>query len=862
MVGKIRILADKTPDISEREIQHREKLRRLASRGMVLLENDGTLPFRNDLKRIALFGAGARKTVKGGSGSGDVNVREFTNIEAGLKASGLQITTQAWLDEYDRIYQEAYEKWGSAAALEVDKGADPFSYLMDKSFIQPPVQAVTEQDVKDSGTDTAVYVIARRSGEGKDRHNVPGDYQLSMEEKRDIDFLTAHYEHTVILLNTGGGMDTSYIRNKKGISAVLLIGQAGSAAGDAAADILTGKVCPSGRLTATWAKRYEDYPCSDEFSHNNGDLDDAYYREGIYVGYRYFDTFHVEPAYCFGYGLSYTEFSLEDIQVIGDETNISVSAVVRNIGKYMGRECVQVYYSAPEGKLEKPYQELAGFAMTDMLEPGQIQKINIVFATADMASYSESEGAWILEEGIYYIRIGENSRKTQICGAVFLEGSAVTEEVEAHFLSDIPFTEISKKDIEKSAYQNEESAAAESAENVIRIRGGRIRTKKLKCICEKSRTDRTEENTVTLDDIKCGKRSLDELVCQLTSEELARLCTGNIQSEVSVIGNAGKTVPGSAGETTDSLWESRRIPSAIMADGPAGLRLVKEFYVAPDGKIGGGFDFDLPKSLEDAMRRAMKKPQISEKAETRYQYCSALPTAVLLAQSWDMKLIEECSAVVAEEMRHFGINLWLAPGMNIRKNPLCGRNFEYYSEDPFLTGKCAAASVRGIQKADRQGESGKTGAVIKHLAANNQEDNRNYQNSHIKERALREIYLRGFQICIREAEPAAVMTSYNLLNGTHAANHFPLLTKVVREEWGFQGMIMTDWGTTVDFGGGTHKYPASSPTECIRAGNDLIMPGTKEDQKAIMEAAESGKLPLENLRKCAKNVIMAVSSLA
>ena len=587
MVGKMNILADKTPDMSEMERRHREKLRRLASGGMVLLENDGTLPFRNDLKRIALFGAGARKTVKGGSGSGDVNVREFTNIEDGLKAAGLQITTQAWLDEYDRIYQEAYEKWGDEAAREVDKGADPFSFLMDKSFIPPQVQAIKEKDVEDSGTDTAVYVISRRSGEGKDRHNIPGDYQLSMEERRDIDFLTEHYEHTVILLNTGGVIDTSYIRDRAGISAILLIGQAGSAAGDAAADILTGKVCPSGRLTATWAKRYEDYPCSDEFSHNNGDLDDAYYREGIYVGYRYFDTFHVEPAYCFGYGLSYTKFSLEDIQITGDETNISVSAVVRNVGKYAGRECMQVYYSAPEGKLEKPYQELAGFAMTELLEPGQIQKINIVFAAADMASYSEAEGAWIMEEGIYYIRIGRNSRQTQICGAFLLEGSAVTEEVSAHFSSDIPFTEISKKDIAKSAYQNKESATAKSAENVIRIRGDRIRTEKMEYTCEKSRADHVENRVLTLEDVKSGKHSLDELVCQLTSEELVRLCTGNIQREVSVIGNAGKTVPGSAGETTDSLWEIRGIPSAVMADGPAGLRLVKEFYVDPDGKIGG-----------------------------------------------------------------------------------------------------------------------------------------------------------------------------------------------------------------------------------------------------------------------------------
>lgn len=336
-----------TPEISEREIRNTNRSRIIAAQGMVLLENDGSLPLKNDLRKIALYGNGARHTVKGGTGSGDVNSRYVINIEQGLENAGYSVTTKPWLDRYDQAVEET-KKIYDKRMLEETKTMDVIFWMFSNPFQEPPVVEVTEEDIIGSDTDTAIYVISRNSGEGKDRSPVPGEYELFEEEKKAIAILAERYDTTILVLNVGGVIDTEFIRSTKGISAVFLMSQAGNTGGCALADVLSGQITPSGHLTSTWAKRYEDYPGASSFSHMNGNLEDEYYEEGIYVGYRYFDTFNVPPAYPFGYGLSYTEFEVKTENVTADAENVEIKVTVRNKGSmYSGREVVQIYYSAP-----------------------------------------------------------------------------------------------------------------------------------------------------------------------------------------------------------------------------------------------------------------------------------------------------------------------------------------------------------------------------------------------------------------------------------------------------------------------------------------------------------------------------------
>lgn len=350
-------------------------------------------------------------------------------------------------------------------------------------------------------------------------------------------------------------------------------------------------------------------------------------------------------------------------------------------------------------------------------------------------------------------------------------------------------------------------------------------------------------------------------MAQLTERELAEICVGAARGgfgSASVIGAASTACPGAAGETTSGLLDTRGIPNAILADGPAGLRLSRSFVADSQGNVIPGLGESAMGGME--LLFGVTAPERPEDAVDYYQYCTAIPIATLLAQTWDESVIEEAGDIVGEEMEEFGVTLWLAPGMNIQRNPLCGRNFEYYSEDPLLSGRCAVADTRGVQKHPG------CGTTVKHFALNNQEDNRSHCNAHCSERAIREIYLRGFEIAVRESQPLALMTSYNLLNGVHTANCFDLLTSVLRDEWGFEGMVMTDWGTT---GGemvpaGNMKYGCSDAAGCIKAGNDLIMPGRQEDVDAILRAldAKPGEVPcvitLADLQACAGRVLRMI----
>lgn len=702
------------------------------------------------------------------------------------------------------------------------------------------------------------------SGEGKDRTPGAGDYELSDTEKTAIANLANAYGNLIVVLNVGGVIDTKFLRAQEGIGAILLMSQAGNIGGHALADVLTGKVSPSGHLTTTWAENYEDYPNAKTFSHMNGDIHDEYYEEGIYVGYRYFDTFDVTPAYPFGYGKSYTTFDVKTEEVTADAKQISVKVCVTNTGAtYSGKEVVQVYYSAPTGKLEKPYQELAAYAKTKELAPGESEELIITYQVDRMASYDVQRASYVLEAGTYYVRVGVNSRATKVSAAVVLDQETVTEVLSNRLVLDCEMNELSSADVTPYGYAEEEAEKEQACK--LDIASTDIETKTV--TYEETNAEiaaNSSEKKITMQDVMSGQATLDDLVGQLTIPEMAELCVGtsrgNMGGDTAIIGSSSAVVPGAAGDTTSLMIEDRDIRNLVLADGPAGLRLSKHFKADAEGNVIPGTS-DAPIPGMDLLMAGSPKPEIPEDAIDYYQYCTAIPIATLLAQTWDVDAIKECGDIVGEEMKEFGVTLWLAPGMNIHRNPLCGRNFEYYSEDPLVAGKCAAADTLGVQ------QHAGVGTTIKHFALNNQEDNRMHTNAHVSERAAREIYLKGFELAVKEAKPMSIMTSYNLINGIHSANNKDLLTAITRNEWGFDGIVMTDWGTTggMEMNQGMEfKYGCSSAAGCIKAGNDLTMPGKQEDVDEIIASvgAKDGDvvcpITLGDLQTCAKRMLNTI----
>ncbi len=841
-------LATTNPDISEREKRHLEAVRGMAAECMVILKNDGVLPLRRT-EKIALYGNGARHTVKGGTGSGDVNVRTTVTVEEGLEREGFQVTTKDWLDRFDKAAEAHLTAHLTALQKQAEETGTAFRMLRILTPYNPlPMIPVTQEDLEKSGTETAVYVIARNSGEGGDRRDVKGDYRLSDDEEEAVRFLAKNYRKLVVLLNVGGPIDVTLLEKTPGVHAVVLLGQLGSVTGLAAADLLKGKAVPGGRLPDTWAGEYKNYPASDVFGANDGDTNDEYYEEDIYTGYRYFDTFNKPLVYEFGYGLSYTDFEIKTLKVQREGAEIVLTVRVVNTGDtYSGREVVQVYVSSPYGRLPKPYQELRAFAKTGVLAPGEEEVLHIRLKVSSFASYDPENGCRVLETGEYLIRVGSSSRKTKVVCKALLKQDVVTEGLKNHFFPDK--LEPYSTEFEKPySYKDEEEETDTAPVIVLDPADFSART----AVYEDAPAelpDLHKDHRITMDEVVSGAYTVDELTAQLTDEELTYLTVGEAarRGAAAVVDQRGCDLPGAAGETTGLLQDSRNILKMQLPDGPAGLRLVKEYVVKPDGRYVSAVDA-LGSETGDSPVEGVH----------HYQYATAIPIASSLAASWDLDLIERCGDIVGAEMEEFGASLWLAPGMNHHRNPLCGRNFEYYSEDPLLTGKCAAADTKGVQKHPG------VGTTIKHFCANNQEDNRMFVNERISERAMREIYLRGFEIAVREAQPMAVMSSYNLVNGVHTANAREILTEVLRDEWGFGGLVMTDWCTTLDISfrqtnGKDLKYDKASARACIEAGNDLIMPGGMSDVEEILASVKDGTLSRGALQKCASRVLLQVS---
>ena len=645
------------PEIQPWEIEHRKLARLAAAEGIVLLKNEEhVLPLKAG-SAVAIYGAGAGKTIKGGTGSGDVNEREKVSICQGMKNVGFQVTTEEWINSYDKIYDQARQDWKNDILSRTGNGADAmdfFSVYSTTPFIMPAGDTI-RKPAEGENVDTAIYVLSRIAGEGADRTADKGDYYLKDEEHQMLADICAYYRDVIVVINAGAQVDLSFMDEFKNIKALLTIVQPGMEGGNAFADVVSGKVTPSGKLTDTWAYKYEDYPNSETFSHNNGNVETEVYKEGIYVGYRYFDTFDVPVRYGFGYGLSYTDFEISDYSLESvNDGKIKVSAQVKNIGEVSGKEVVQIYVSLSGGILEKEAHRLAAYAKTSELKPGESEKVSLEISVDQLTSYDEKRAAWILENGFYGIWIGNSLASAKLCGGVKLDKEVLLRQVKNLF----PL----KQELEEMVQEAGNTTARERAAE-------QQAQKENLTVVELHAKDFTTEVVEYKKNNALYEKEAMNFVDTLSEEELIDLAAGDPgKAQGGNLGAAGISVPGSAGETHRCAID-KGLASIVLADGPAGLRLMKYYHVNEGSIVTMPFEFSLEGGLFYDDSRELP-------GERYYQYCTAIPVGTLLAQTWDEKLIREVGAMIGTEMEHFGVTLWLAPGMNIHRNPLCGRNFE------------------------------------------------------------------------------------------------------------------------------------------------------------------------------------------
>ncbi|WP_213815455.1 glycoside hydrolase family 3 N-terminal domain-containing protein [Glaciihabitans sp. dw_435] len=812
------------PNPGPLELANGQLSKSAATQGMVLLENHNTALPMSKSGKVALFGVGSYKTVKGGTGSGDVNNRYTVSVREGLTNAGYAITTSpAYYDAMVAAYNAKYPA-GSGGI---------FGPPIDYSSVEQQLTATSVRPTQP--TDTAIFVVARNSGEGADRSSGKGDYLLTDTELGDLKLIGQTYKKVVVVLNVGGIVDTSFFASVNAgakdpsggtaLDSLLLMSQAGQESGNAVTEVLNGTVAPSGKLTDTWASSYGDYPASSTFANNDGDPEQEQYSEGIYVGYRYFDSFYkkIDPAnpasvvdYPFGYGLTYTDFTIATKRVSANPQTVKVTAKVTNTGKHTGRQVVQVYFSAPQTGLDKPYQELAGYAKTDSLAPGASQDVTIQFRTQDMSSYDPAKAAYTLQAGDYLVRVGDSSRSTHVAARLNLNRTVTTQQLaneendrtvdteltsnpadfytyasQAKEIAKAPRIALRSRDFhtEQDASRYEQNVPVDSSSPYYALDKSPISSTTAYLPAGTTDWDGTgapytaktgetvkyvsTDPSKTLFDVAKGTYSLKQFVARLTATQLATIVEGSSKagSTLTAVGAAGYTTPD---------YESLGLPGMTLSDGPAGLRLTQKVNSTPP----------------------------------TYQFGTAWPIGTLLAQTWDPTVVKKVGTAIGKEMTEYGVTLWLAPGMNIHRDPLNGRNFEYYSEDPLIAGLTASAATLGVQS--NKG----VGVTLKHFFANNQETSRTSTNAVIDERAIREIYLKGFEIAVRSAQPMAIMTSYNKVNDTYTSGSYDLNTDILRGEWGFKGLVMTDWGAG----------PRTGATGVYYSGNDLIEPGGNPDE--------------------------------
>ena len=759
---------------------------------------------------VLLIGSGARNTIKGGLGSGDVESRYYTTCEEGLKQAGFTITSNEWLNQYPILKEEKINEHISylSEILNTYKG----SGFMMVAFPEYDIQIGTNEE--EEKADIAIYVLARNSGEGTDRRLIQGDVLLTDKEIEDILYLNKKFKKFMLVLNVGGVVDLSPLRN---VSNILLLSQLGVVTGDILADIILGKQNPSGKLSTTWAS-VNDYKFIKEF----GNFDDSNYVEGVYVGYRYFDSEGVKPLFSFGFGQSYTSFSITKISLTNVKNEITIIVSVKNIGKYSGKEVVQVYVSPSQENIDKPYQSLVAFKKTPKIEPSNQVEMSLKFKFKSMERYDEKKAYYLLDKGKYIIRVGNSSDCTKVYGYIELDEDIITKQLKN--INCNPDFEDYKSEV---TYKDDLS-------NVQKIK-----------LSKEDFKQKIVEYKYDYD--------IPPQIEKLENEELAKLCIGNYQDR-----NKEKSFERESGLAGTTAKGVKGIDNYLkMADGPAGLRISRIFGINYRGyhKLNenplytNSFTYyETQDKISLIPKKVKDPPNLSKYSKIIYQYTTAIPIATALAQSFNVDFLEKCGDIVGKEMDIFDIHLWLAPGLNIHRNILCGRNFEYFSEDPLLSGKLAAAITRGVQSHKNRG------TTIKHFAGNNQEFNRGNNNSKMSERALREIYLKGFQIAIKESSPYALMTSYNLINGIHTSQNSQLLINVLRNEWKYKGLVMTDWSHSYYTEFQASKYPPQNAFDIIKGGVNVMMPGGQNDYDLVIEKLEGELLTRDDLLQCASKV--------
>lgn len=757
-------------------------VRRAAAQGAVLLKNDGVLPLKDGC-RVSLFGRVQQNWFYTGYGSGgEVNRPYEVNL-----ADGIRNCEKLKLNEK---LANKYERWCAE-----NKINDSVWGMWPRFYPEMPIEA-SEIFEASKESDCAVVVIGRSSGEDRDCSLEKGSYYLTDDELRLLGCVTDYFSKTVVLLNIGCMMDLKWAE-KFGdkINALLILWQGGMESGNAAADILCGKENPSGKLTDTAAAEYEDYPSAKDFANvefNN-------YTDDIYVGYRFFETFEKEKVlYPFGFGLSYTQFSVKCESAEPAENGFSFNVTVTNTGERSGREVVQLYIQKPCTVLGNPARELAAFAKTDELKPNESQTLNLFVSMYQLSSY-DSEGksgfksAYVTEGGLYRFYLGTDVRSAEEVYTFYEEETKLYEQLSECLAPENGFEVITAVEgingfipVKRKCPERQTNLAQRIMKNLP------------------SQKERSDKNNITLYDVANGKATMDEFISTLSLDELEAITRGDytMDSPLGAKGNAG-----ALGGVLPSLRE-KGVSAAITTDGPSGIRLEA--------------------------------------------CCSLIPIGTLLACTFDEKLVEEVYSAIAREMKDRGSHILLAPGMNIHRNPLCGRNFEYYSEDPLVTGKIAAAAVRGIQSCN-------SSACPKHFACNNQEFKRTVNDSRVSERALRQIYLKGFEICIKEAEPKNIMTSYNKVNGVYSYYNYDLCTSVLRNEWGYKGNVMTDWWNKK---GKSPDFPSVyDQAYRIRAQVDVLMPGGKRtgkrkpDGTLLKSLRDRNGITLAEIQRSAENVL-------
>lgn len=738
--------------------EHVALSKKVAGEGMVLLENNGILPLRKGTK-IALFGEGTLDYIKGGGGSGIVYCAYSKNIYEGFKSK-----------ERDFPVFEELIKYYYDYSLEILKN-NPKINIIDEPIV--PDKLINEAA---DFADVAIYTLHRYSREATDRISSKGDFYLTDTEQLMVDKITSAFKNVVVVLNVGGMVDVEWFKSNPSVKAALLAWQAGMEGGQVIADIICGDINPSGKLTDTFAKNFSDYPSADTFAEDPFSL--SYY-EDIYVGYRYFNTIpgaDKKINYPFGYGLSYTDFEFDKPIAKKADKKIVIDVNVKNTGSVAGKEVMQFYYSAPQGKLGKPKTQLAAFKKTALLSPGEQEHISVSFKIDDMASYDDlgkcCESAYILEGGDYLFFAGNSSLNLKQADYVYTVSDEFT--VTKQLSRQCAPNRLPRRMLSDGSFENLPSFEVRDYNPDYKIPN--VKTP----ICDKN-------NPFMLIDVAQGKLTVDEFMAQFTVDELIDLLGGHDNHGVA---------------NTFSYGGVKRlgVPEILTVDGPAGIRIKPDVGIAT----------------------------------------TAWPCATLIACTWDTELIYQIGKAGAKEAKENGLAVWLTPALNIHRNPLCGRNFEYFSEDPLIAGKFAAAEVNGIQ-------SENIGASAKHFACNNREENRRFSDSRVSERALREIYIRGFEICVKEASPWTIMTSYNAINNVMACENYELITGILRGEWGFKGMVTSDW------------TPMCYQPRCVKAGNDVRMPNGFTQQ--LKEAYDKGEISRAQLEKCAKRVVELILNL-